>query len=167
MRDIITNHATNFLFHRELQLHSNLPVSHDIFYISFVRRSYQICPWRIWVDKRPQFQLKTLSYCKSVHVWAGFSSNLKLPAIFFSRTVTREAYVILLCLLPTYTISKSSSHTTVSQTTFEEEIWIVYHQPTFSLCLACQKSSRISVDFSAGVHERKFLFTEIIHNQLS
>ena len=72
----------------------------------------------VWAHEQPHLRIETLLHGKSVHVWAGFSYNLKLPPYFFSRTVTGDAYHTM---LTSHCIPFLTRHRSLSKTTFQQD----------------------------------------------
>ena len=72
----------------------------------------------IWATEQPNLRVETPLHDKSVHVWAGFSSHLKLPPYFFTGTVTGEAY---LTMLTSHCLPFLTSHRALSRTTFQQD----------------------------------------------
>ena len=76
----------------------------------------------IWTTEQPNVRVEThmtiLSDNLSVHVWAGFSSHLKLPPYFFTGTVTGEAYC---SMLTSHCLPFLTRHRALSRTTFQHD----------------------------------------------
>src|SRR5581483_7773486 len=51
---------------------------------------------RYWSKRNPNFCVESMIKSKTLHIWAGISSNGIIGPFFFERTITAEAYLDIL-----------------------------------------------------------------------